>query len=271
MSTNPATFFNVLTEFIANIVHHFPYNEGAKTANEMISLFANTDSAHVAMVKMWYEQSAPVLDDVKTKNPEPVANALDNAPNKIIAGINTKSILCNPDVSEENKEAVWKYIQTLTALSQMIYPAIDTNVEKLIGELPQVPRQNGNVPAQAPSLPTSVPTTGQVPSAKPKPAEVIKSITSAMPEIFKSINDLMKQGGDDNPLGQMMSQMMNPNQMQSGLAPNLAANMMDNDPGSVMQQVSSETGLDAKDIMKKLKRLELYEKARAKRNSNKTK
>lgn len=69
----------------------------------------------------------------------------------------------------------------------------------------------------------------------------------------------------------MMSQMMNPNQMQSGLAPNLAANMMDNDPGSVMQQVSSETGLEAKDIMKKLKRLELYEKARAKRNSNKTK
>lgn len=269
MSNSPVTFFNVLQEFIANLVHHFPENEGAKSANSMIPLFSTVDSAHVAMVKMWYDQSSPILEEIKNKNPEPVAHALDNAPNPIIAGINTKSILCNSNVSDENKESVWKYIQTLTALSQMIYPKLNDKTEKLTGELPVI-SETVPAPVTTPApVPTPTPAVNTAPPAKPKPAEVIKSITSAMPEIFKSINDLMKQGGDDNPLGQMMSQMMNPNQMQSGLAPNLAANMMDNDPGPVMQQVSSETGLDAQDILKKLKRLELYEKARAKRNSNK--
>lgn len=260
MTATPTTFYNVLVEFTASLNTAFPENQGANNAHNMLQMIGAMDSTHGQMVQMWYELSKPVLEDVKNKNPGPVAAALDNCPNPVIAGINTASILCNEDVSQENKESMWKFLQTLTALSQMIYPTLG---KPEAAEAAQPPR---------PPTPQPIPrATQQAAPAKPNPGEVIKSITSAMPEIFKTLNDLMKQGGDDNPLGQMMQQMMNPNQLQPGMAPNLAANMMQQDPGPVMQQVGAETGYSADEIMKKLARLEVYEKARAKRQGKKNK
>lgn len=271
-AATPNTFFNVLVEFTGNLSTSFPENDGAVKAHNMLSMLRDMPSTHDQMVEMWFTLSQPVLEDVKNQNPGPVADALDNCPNPVIAAINTKGILCNEAVSEETKKSFWKFLQTLTALSQMIYPSIKdpsipTPALPVQATPPPTPANSPAVaPAVAPSAPSAPPTAPAPPAQKTNPGEIIKSITSAMPEIFKSLNQLMKEGGDDNPLGQMMQQMMNPNQLQSGLAPNLAANMMQQDPGPAMNQVSAETGFSADEIMKKLAKLEMYEKARAKRN-----
>lgn len=273
MSATPTTFYNVLVEFTGSLNNAFPENEGAKTAHNMLQMVGAMDSTHGQMVEMWYELSQPVLEDVKNKNPEPVAQALDNCPNPVIANIKCSGILCNDEVSADNKESMWKFLQTLTALSQMIYPTMqDPNAQA--PTLPATPTPTpspvGSPPLlKQPTAPTAPVVQQAAPAAKPNAGEVIKSITTAMPEIFKSLNDLMKQGGDDNPLGQMLQQMMNPNQLQPGMAPNLAANMMQQDPGPAMQQVGAQTGYSADEIMKKLARLEMYEKARAKRQGKK--
>ena len=271
MAANPKTFYNVLVEFTGSLNKTFPENQGANTAHTMLQMVGQMEDTHGQMVEMWYNLSLPVLEDVKNKNPEPVATAIDNCPNPIIAGINTTGILCNEHVSSETKESMWKFLQTLTALAQMVYPSMQ-DPSKPVPEIPvqevtATPPPSPAPVVQAPVVQAPVQQARQAPPAKSNPGEVIKQITSAMPEIFKSLNDLMKQGGDDNPLGQMMQQMMNPNQLQSGLAPNIAANMMQQDAGPAMNQVSAETGYSADDIMKKLQRLEMYEKARAKRNN----
>lgn len=268
MAANPQTFYNVLVEFTGSLNRTFPDNNGAASAHQMLQMIGSMESTHGQMVEMWYDLSLPVLEDVKNKNPGPVAGAIDSCPNPFIAGINTTNILCNDEVSAETKESMWKFLQTLTALAQMVYPTIKDPTKQAT----EIPRQENMVavpPATAPpgfAQPAqAVQQAPRTPAAKPNPGEVIKSITGAMPEIFKSLNDLMKQGGDDNPLGQMLQQMMNPNQLQSGLAPNIAANMMQQDSGPAMNQVTAETGYSADDIMKKLERLEMYEKARARR------
>jgi hypothetical protein len=281
MSATPTTFYNVLVEFTGNITTAFPANQGAKMAHNMLQMVGSMPQAHPEMVKMWYELSQPVIEDVKNKNPEPVAKALDNCPNTFIANINSTSILCNDEVSKENKESMWKFLQTLTALSQMVYPTLE-DPSKPAPELPaSAVRPVSTPPAAAvppiASVDTVVPPTPpptpvpqqQAQQAKTKPADVVKSITTAMPEIFKSLNELMKNPGDDNPLGSMLRQMMDPNALQTGMAPNVGANLMQRDPGPAMAQVAGETGMGADEIMKKLARLELYEKARAKRKGKK--
>jgi hypothetical protein len=94
----------------------------------------------------------------------------------------------------------------------------------------------------------------------PRPADMLKGITSAIPEIFKSINDVLKQD-ENGPLSSLIKQMVNPSQLQSGFAGNLAALATESD-GAAMQQASAETGLSAADITAELRRLELYEKRR---------
>lgn len=89
-----------------------------------------------------------------------------------------------------------------------------------------------------------------------------------MPEIFKSLNDMLKQDDGDNPMAQLLKQVINPGQLNTGLMGNMAANMMDKDPGPVMGQVAGQTGLSPEEIMRKLDRLEMYERARARKRGS---
>lgn len=272
MSATSTTFYNVLVEFTGNITATFPENQGARMAHNMLQMAGAIPEAHSEMVTMWYDLSLPVVEDVKNKNPEPVAAALDSCPNKFIANINSTSILCNDAVSTETKDAMWKFLQTLTALSQMVQPNL-ADPSKPVPEIPESAVRPISTPPGlgVPSIHAVPPTPAPspTPQQKTKPQDVVKSITSAMPEIFRSLNDLMKNPGDDNPLGSMLCQMMNPDALQTGLAPNVGANLMQKDPGPAMSQVSANTGMAEDEIMKKLARLELYEKARAKRKGKK--
>ena len=274
MSANPTTFYNVLVEFTGNITAAFAENQGAQLAHTMLQMAGGIPSSHPEMVTMWYDLSLPVIEDVKNKNPAPVAAALDACPNKLISNINSTSILCSDEVSTETKDAMWKFLQTLTALSQMIQPTL-ADPSKPAPEIPEsavrAPQSIPAVPSVnlTPPTPSPSPVPQAAPQAKTKPQDVVKSITSAMPEIFKSLNEMMKNPGEDNPLGAMLCQMMNPDALQTGLAPNVGANLMQRDPGPAMSHVAANTGMAEDEIMKKLAKLELYEKARAKRKGKK--
>lgn len=259
-AATPATFIQVLSEFVETLTRHFPDNTGAAKAKGMLDMFRDVPSTHDTIVKSWYRISAPILEDIKNRNAEPVARALNGCDNPLIADIRADTIICNDAVSAENKEAAWKYCETLTALSQIL-----CRQESMLGQpIAQAPAQPSAAPVAAPAPAAAAPA-----AAKPKPGDVIKQITTAMPEIFKSLNEMMKDGGDDNPMGQMLRQMMNPNQLQTGMAGNVAQNMMDGDTSSVMQQASLETGLTTDEILFKLKRLDNFEKARARRQKKK--
>ena len=91
--------------------------------------------------------------------------------------------------------------------------------------------------------------------------------------VMDSVNKLLQDNSDDNPLGQLLKQALNPAQLQQGVAGNVAQNMMDNTPDSIMQDAATKSGLNVDDIMYRLKRLETLEQKetlRRQRRSNTT-
>lgn len=72
----------------------------------------------------------------------------------------------------------------------------------------------------------------------------------------------MLKSDENGPLASLLKAVINPNQLQTGAAANVAANLHETS-AAAMDQVSVETGLTALEIQDKLRRLELYEKRRA--------
>ena len=273
-------FIDVMVEFLTNISSAFPENNGCKEGLKWLDILP--ESTHIRIVENWYEMTTPILDDIKNKNCEVVANAIDTSTNTVLSKINAKEIMACED--QDTIDSIWQYISTLTAICNTIMknkskvvpptspisPVASSNTVVPTGSIsppPGFPAQPVSSPVVPPPVrvpvPVVPPKTSAVPT-KPQPADVVKGITTAIPEIFKSLNEIMKDKSDANPLGQMLHQMMNPGALQPGVAPNLAANMFDSS-SNVMQQVSAETGLQTEDIIAKLKKLEMYEKARARK------
>lgn len=201
--------------------------------------------AHSALVRVWHEVTAPVMEDMRSKNAEKVAAALDTCKHDFIRNIGASGVLCAAEVDEATKESMWRYLQSLTALASILSGGGETSVA-----IPAPPAAAGA--AAAPAAPPAG-----------KPADVLKSITTAMPEIFATLNNLMKDESSANPLGAMLRQMMQPDALQTGLANNVASNLLSGANAPVMSQVSAETGMGAEEILKKLRKLEYYEKRHA--------
>ena len=248
-------FVNVLKEFLANIAETFPENEGVKEGLNWLNILP--DSTHPQMMESWAKLTSPVVTEIQERKAEVVARVFDESSNPILSKINAKHVLTNSD--EQSLESFWQFLATLTALSTGPTPPASPAAEapppiRMPTPMPP-PSLNMNAQAEQPQQPK-------------QPGDVVKGITAAIPEIFKSLNELMRNRDENNPLGQILNQMLNPNALQTGVAPNLAANLFDNGPSNVMQQVSAETGLRSEEIIQKLQRLEMYERARAKKKKH---
>jgi hypothetical protein len=118
-----------------------------------------------------------------------------------------------------------------------------------------------------PQLPPIVPV---APAGKQDVSKIINTFTEAVPQLMGAFNKIMKEDDGNNPMAQMVKQLMSPNETHTGVMNNLAANALESIPESVMSQVQEQvSGLSAADIIQKLKRLESFEKARAKRRNRK--
>lgn len=267
-SSAASAFAHVITEFLQNLCTCFPENNGPAAALAMLQMAG--DAAHPAMASAWHKFSRPIVEAIRDRNAAVVTRAFDESEYQMMRQLRASDILA-PMVDEETRASVWKYLDSLTALSELAVAGAPVAVSPVAPtEAPAAPA----APAEAPMTPAdqvaaapaaaAKPAAVPAPAQPPRPADVLKGITSAIPEIFKSINDVLKSD-ENGPLSSLIKQMVNPDQLQSGFAGNLAANMRQEPDTAVMEQVSAETGLTAAVIQEKLRRLELYEKRRNKK------
>jgi hypothetical protein len=244
-------FTQVMGEFLRNLINFFPDHKGAASALAMLEMTGGT--SNVAIAGAWHTFTLPIVDAIRTRDVEVVGRAFDESKYQMIRQIKASEIIA-PTVDETTRASVWKYMDSLTSLSQM---AVDGTPVLAAKEQATTMPNPVSAPATTPSVvPVAAPAT-----MPPKPADMLRGITSAIPEIFKSINDVLKQD-ENGPLSSLIRGMMMPNQLQTGFAGNIAANMNSEPDQAVMEQVSAETGLTAAMITEKLRKLELYEKRR---------
>ena len=246
-------FVQVMGEFLRNLSSVFPDHKGAASALAMLELTGGT--SNVAIAGAWNTFTLPIVDAIHKRDVEVVGRAFDESKYQMIRQIKASDIIA-PSVDETTRASVWKYMDSLTSLSQMAVDGTPVLAAKeqatTLSTTPVVSAPVTTPPAAPVATPSTMP---------PKPADMLRGITSAIPEIFRSINDVLKQD-QDGPLSSLIRQMMAPNQLHTGFAGNIAANMNAEPDQAVMEQVSAETGLTAAVITEKLRKLELYEKRR---------
>jgi hypothetical protein len=249
-------FSQVMEEFLRNLTSVFPEQKGPAAALAMLELAG--EASNVAMASAWHSFTLPIVDAIRNRDAEVVGRAFEESKYQMIRQIKAREIIA-PSVDEATRASVWKYMDSLTSLSQLAVagaPVLAAAEPPKALPITPVPAPVAAPPVAAP--PVTTPTPAAMP---PKPADMLRGITSAIPEIFKSINDVLKQD-ENGPLSSLIRGMMAPNQLQTGFAGNIAANMNSEPDQAVMEQVSAETGLTAAMITEKLRKLELYEKRR---------
>jgi hypothetical protein len=244
--SSPTMFYNTLVEFLRALTQRFPENTGAKTALSSLQMLGSNPQLHPQMSASWAHSTKDILQEIKDKNAEVVAKALDSNDNPLISGINASSILLNDSVDEITKENMWKFLQALTALSHTKPEPTDVAVPAPVARPMAGPGESRAAPA-----------------AKPDVGNIVDGFTKAMPKVMDSLNEMLKSKEGENPLADMIKQMMNPNQVQPGVAGNVMQNMIEQTDSTVMQQAALQTGLSVDDIVYRLSRLENLEKSRA--------
>ncbi|CAK9034992.1 unnamed protein product [Durusdinium trenchii] len=250
METNqptPEDFYNLLKEFVTFLHKNCP-SDGvaqAESALDMMSL----SLLHGMMVDKWYETASPILKDIMARQTGPVVAAFDNCSIKVIANIGAGAILENDATPEAVKESIWLYLDRLTATSVAI-------------------KQPSAVRAPAPT-----PSNSPQPTTKPAAINnIIKGVTESLPQVISGLNEVLKQNGVDseNPVGDFIKQMMNPQAMQPGMANNMMALATGQGQESpAMAEAASMMDTDVADIQRKLKKLKKLEEQIARKQQQK--
>lgn len=280
-----STFYGILKEFLASLRARFPDNQGVQTAESALGLLAMMPSAYGQVAQKWFEFAQPILPSIKARDAKVVGEALDSCDVELIRQIGAGAILNDESVDTATKDSIWKYLQTLTNLSAhlntaapMTAPAptpapMTASPASMTTDTAQPAAAPTPTPAQAQAQPAATGATAT--AAKSDPGQIVKGITEAFPKILQSLNDVLKSDQGDNPLAQMMKTMMNPDQVQPGMANNVMANLMQQDASVMAQtppvlQAAQQAGMTPEDIIRKLQRLENLEKARAKRRGKRS-
>jgi hypothetical protein len=237
--------YSVLTQ----IVRRFPDN---RTATSLLNSFRLMESFKSEIRSGWRDMSTGSIESIMKRDPAQVALIMQKHPYPQVRDLGIDKYLVDPAVEEATKDSLWRYLQVLTMLSR-------GDEEQGAGAAAPVAFQ----PVQPP----------QVRAAPPhKPPDLkqnLETFVHAMPEIMKTVNKMLQDDDGTNVLAQLAKQIANPNQAQTGVAGNLAANLFEqkNDPETVMQQVQEELGgdLDSAEIIRRLKKLERIEQ-RAKKS-----
>lgn len=253
----PTVFYNTLVAFLRALTQRFPENKGATTALSSLELFGQQPSLHLRMQEGWAHSTAAIQQEIHDKDAAIVSKTLDANDNPMISGISATSVLMNDDVDEQTKESVWKYLQTLTAMSHSTPLPTDVTITTPV---PKPMAGPGDVTAAVPAA---------VAPKVPDVGNIMDGFSKAMPQVMDSINQMLKSKDGENPLGDIIKQMMNPNQLQTGMSGNIMANMMENTDATVMEDAALQTGLSVDDITYRLQRLENLEKSRAYRKQMK--
>lgn len=250
-------FHRTLLEFLQGLSQCFPEHTGVQEALGMINAMPANAMLDGMLASGWAEATDPVKDAIFRKDGETVVEAFEKCDLPMIKQLDARSILLTDEVDEDTKNNIWLFITTLTTLAA----------------------EHGKAKAESchseEAKPHRMPAPGEV-AVRPKPAaakpdinNLVKGFTAAMPEVVKSLNQVLKTtDGEENPLGDLIRNMMGgPGQeaLKPGVANNVFANMMGGQDETIMQQAAMDNGLTVDEITEKLRKLEAYEKMRAKR------
>lgn len=244
-------FVHLLQEFLKSLCNRFPQNEHIASCNNTLSTFAMVPMMHGQICDAWKTLVTPYVQEIEDGDREAVCKMFDECHNQLIAGIGAGDIFRDASVDEASKESIMSYIQALTELSLSGGSMIASSIPAPVAPTPQ--------PVAAPTAPT-----GQGPP-KIDFKQAIQSFTTALPEVVKQINEVLKSGDGDNPLGEMIKGFMNPDAAHADLYANIASSMRGSGDDTIMESASAASGLTVEEIQEKLKRLETLEKASAKK------
>lgn len=264
-------FVGHIKTILQQITQRFPENEPAKTLLGQLAILDFQPSLKRMFRNQWREITSNHREAIMNRNTEVVVKMFDDVPHEQIKMIGITHLLTSPDVEVETKDSIWEYTKVLTVISHM---GTETQINKPSVESTQQQQQTQKpVPIAPPqtTAPASSSSSSSAKAAQPNMEQAMKTILDSMPKFVQTFNKVMNDDNGDNTFAKLAKQFMNPNQLQSGMAPNLMANLLEEKSGeqpSVMQQVQEQLGqpeLDANDIVKKLQRLEKIEAIRAKR------
>jgi len=252
-------FVRLLNVFLEKLTARFPENQGFKSALSTISSVSTQSMFHAQIVAKWYDFSNDIYDEILKENKEVVCLAFSNSKNDMIRKMDVSSVFKDHKLDEATEKSSWLHLKNLTILARNLK---STEAE---ASMPKVPPQLLRSPtvSAAPELVRKAAAVSQKP--KSTPGDIVGNITKAMPEVMKAFNDILKDDSGDNPLGQMIKGMMNPDGNQSGLMANIAQSALDNTPDTVLEQTASETGLTKNQLIYKLERLKILEARESKR------
>jgi hypothetical protein len=231
-----SSFVAHMGEFIDSLSGRFPENAGIQSAkgglDGLKAMGGGMTFMDDMMCKKWYDISQPIVNEIHGHNAEVVGKAFDTCDVAMIANIGAGAILVDQEVDDETKQSIWGHIIRLTTVSF----AVNVVVHSMA------------TPAVTPK-PTPAPAPG-----KPDIKSVIKGLTSSLPDIIEGLNEALRSNGmeGENPVMDMVKQMMNPGALNSGMAPNLAALATGaGQEGSAMADAASSLGVSVEEMKAK--------------------
>lgn len=272
-----AAFAAHLTQVAQQIHARFPENTAVVSVINQLGLLGMSSSLQNIVRSSWRDITTDFRDDIMHRRVNPVYAMFEQCNNSSLKDVGIHIILQSPDVELETKDALWQYMQLLTVLAHANTPteiltapvATSYAAHKPIAPPPDGPIYSSR---EAPAQHEEQAQPPQQPAAPVTPEKMIKTFLDAAPKVVETFNKMVKDDDGSNVVAQMIKQFLNPNALQSGLAPNLMANAMDMQGSSqhVMQAVQSELGnLDPSEVVRRLKKLERLEELKRRRNQQK--
>lgn len=267
MAEHDNAFAATLSEFLKHLASRFPDRPSLGQTASMADMMLLTPMGASLARKTWADSSATIVDQIMARDLQAVLQA-QKAMGGMVSSLPLEEIMTSQDVDQQTKDSLWQYFQVLTVIahqdSGVSVPAMPTTTISMPSSpaSPAVGATSAAAPVSAAPA-SAAPATAQGPDVD----KMVDGFTKALPKVSLAVKKLMDD--EDNPMGQMIRQMLNPGQVQPGVANNLAAAYLQEPPPSVMEEVQEQMGeeISAAELVEKLKRLERFEKMREKRKS----
>lgn len=248
-------FHRTLVEFLQGLEVCFPDHQGVKETSAMLSTVPANGMIDSMLASGWHDATKEAKDAIFSRDAQAVVEAFEKSDVDMLKKVDIRQILLPEEPhDEETATNIWLFITTLTSISAQYATGTQAPANTHMTAPKHMPAP-GERPVAAPATEAK----------KPDINTLVKGFTSAMPEVVKSLNQVLKStDGEENPLGDLIRGMMGGQQdLRPGMAGNIMQNMAGGDDESVMQQAGMENGLTVDEITKKLQRLEQYERLRA--------
>ena len=270
-------FYNVLLEMLERMATRFSTIPEINQTLVLGQGFKGNSMVQEGLRKAWASLTETKIDEVLSRNVEVVCEIISTSDLDLLKNVQFERIVTDPLVEEETKQSLLEYIRILTILShQGTATEIDaqrvaaTNLQPKVVANPTTTASSA-AQTQATAVPNTATNTntgrGTAPTPAPvapaNPSQAIESVLNALPKFVETFNQIMEKDDGNNAFAQMAKQFMNPNQLQTGVANNMAANAfqaMQENP-SVMEDVQNELGATytADYIVKRLQKLDQIE------------